>query len=38
MAIKQCFGIFKNISSADFVAWDQALRDPIHGAHYKEVC
>lgn len=38
MAIKQCFEIFENISSGDFVAWDQALRDPTHGVHYKEVC
>ncbi|WP_213159149.1 hypothetical protein [Pseudomonas aeruginosa] len=38
MAIKQCFEIFEDASSGDFVAWSQSVQDAIHGAHYKEVC
>ncbi len=38
MAIKQCFEIFEDIVNGDFVAWSQALQDPIHGAHYEKVC
>ncbi len=37
-AMKQCAEIMSVLSGGDFVTWDQALQNPIHGAHYEKVC